>query len=834
MPSLLHRTYPYFALSLAVTACGDDGTRGESESATMASASTSLGTTPGTGDTSSATQGTTPTSTDTGGSMSATMGGTDSQGTDTGPTSGVTGTSDTQGTATATSNGTDTTGGVCEADKQCGGECCGADELCDNGECVPDCGGPPPCGVAKTCCADGDLCYLGECVTPGNACDEQVCATKPDLNSCGEGFLCDPSLKLCLPSKADLGCQYVPPLNVFKPTPVWTWGKRKVIACAKDTDCQVAEVCTNKVCAVTWKHWTPAADDMPTHFQSSSIPLVVDLDDNCVPDIIFNTYTGTSASANGVLRAVRGDTGEKLWTVTDAAQRTNSTSNPAVGDINLDGKPEVVVTGEGKYLLAFNNDGSFLWKSDPFTGASSSGSVAIANMDNEGPPEIIHGAAVFDNLGKKKWEGASGIGINGQGPISCIADLNGDGRPELIGGRTAYTTTGVIAANSFSGKALWTSAVATDGFCGVADFNSDGNPEVVLVSVGNVYVLNGQTGVTLATAAIPQAGSGGPPNIADFNGDGYRDIGVAGSLRYTVYLFDPKVNKLSTLWTAVTEDDSSQVTGSSVFDFDGDGRYEVVYNDEAYIRIYPGVEPDCNLVPPGPGCNKNMTDLEVLFKDRNSSRTRTEYPVIADTDGDFKANIVFATNNDSAASLVTDAGIEVFKDSLDNWVSTRPVWNQHTYHITNVGLVGEVPETEQNNWTTPMDKPYNSYRNNVQGASDFCAPDLLPYDLNFDAGLCADQLDLSVYVANQGCLGVGPGVNVSFYEEKLGLLGTVQTQGPLVAGGAELVKLSVPGKFVSVTVWAAVDDDGMGKGVLNECIEDNNSAPMSTVCIPPG
>ena len=50
---------------------------------------------------------------------------------------------------------------------------------------------------------------------------------------------------------------------------------------------------------------------------------------------------------------------------------------------------------------------------------------------------------------------------------------------------------------------------------------------------------------------------------------------------------------------------------------------------------------------------------------------------------DFKANIVFATNNDSMASLVTDAGIEVFKDSIDNWVSTRPVWNQHAYHITN-------------------------------------------------------------------------------------------------------------------------------------------------------
>ena len=208
--------------------------------------------------------------------------------------------------------------------------------------------------------------------------------------------------------------------------------------------------------------------------------------------------------------------------------------------------------------------------------------------------------------------------------------------------------------------------------------------------------------------------------------------------------------------------------------------------------------------------------------------------MIADVNGDFKANIVFSTNNDSNASLKTDAGIEVFKDSLDNWVSTRPVWNQHSYHITNVGLVGEIPVVENDNWKTPMGSPYNSYRNNVQGASDFCAPDLALYDLDFDAAVCLDKLELSVYVTNQGCLGVGPGLRVSFYEEVNGLLGTVQTQGALVAGGTEKVSLTVPGAFASVTVWAVVDDDGMGGGVLNECDEANNSLPKSQLCVPPG
>ena len=43
---------------------------------------------------------------------------------------------------------------------------------------------------------------------------------------------------------------------------------------------------------------------------------------------------------------------------------------------------------------------------------------------------------------------------------------------------------------------------------------------------------------------------------------------------------------------------------------------------------------------------------------------------------------MFSTNNDSGFKL--DAGIEVWGEIRDNWVSTRPVWNQHSYHITNI------------------------------------------------------------------------------------------------------------------------------------------------------
>ncbi|MBK7826800.1 FG-GAP-like repeat-containing protein [Nannocystis sp.] len=721
------------------------------------------------------------------------------------------------------------TGGQgCAPDKQCNDECCAPDQLCIEAQCQKDCGGPPPCGQQQDCCNGQEICYLGECVVPGDACDTQQCATKV-ANDCGIGNVCDSELKLCLPSKADLNCIYKPPAQTFKPVPTFTWGKRKVVACTMDSQCQTAESCVKKVCTPGWPHLDIGVNDRPTFNQSSSTAAVVDLDQDCVPEIIFNSYTAGQPDTNGVLRIIRGDNGAKIFTNTDTNYDTNSTASPAVGDLDYDGKPEILVPGEGKNILAFSSTGAPLWKSDVFTAANVSSAVAIANLDNDGDAEVIYADAIFNSKGKKLFEGTQGEGKNGQGPISCVADLDGDGYQELIAGKTAFGFSGKVALNTFTVKQLWNSAVV-DGFCGVADFNGDKKPEVIIVGSAKIYALNPLTGAKLAEAPIPNGGSGGPPNIADFDGDGKPEVAAAGSSQYIVYKYDGAAT-FTKLWSAPTDDTSSQVTGSSVFDFDGDGRNEVVYNDEVYLRIYPGVEPDCLKNPKGPACDGNMTDAEVLFRDKNGSRTRTEYPVIADVDGDFKAEIIFPTNNDGGSGVL-DSGLEVWGDSLDNWVSTRPVWNQHTYHITNVGLVGEIPLAEPPSWATPAMNPYNSYRRNAQGAKAFCAPDLQVYDLDVDYVKCPD-LAMSVWVANLGCLGVGPGVPVSFYEQNKGYLGTAFTKGPLAAGAAEQVTLSVPNVTESVTIHAVVDDDGKGMGGLNECKESNNETEPLLVCVVP-
>ncbi|MEX1362904.1 MAG: FG-GAP-like repeat-containing protein, partial [Nannocystaceae bacterium] len=498
---------------------------------------------------------------------------TPTSGTDTDPGPGSDDTAGTMG---------DTTAGTCPEPQVCGEACCGGDELCVENQCVPDCGTEPACG--SECCAGSEVCYVGQCVEPGGPCSSAVCATSVE-SDCDEGQICDAQLGLCVPNFADPTCAFEPEIGVFDPVPRFTWGSRQPRAC--DLGCQTEEICVAGFCEPTWSHLEVAETDYPAFYQCVMSPMVADVDMDCTPDIVFNTYQNSAYTTNGILRVISGNDGSTVWTLGDPAYRTDPGSTPAIGDIDGDGMPEIIVPGEGSNLIAVEGaTGTPIWTSQNYSGGGRSGSPAIANFDNVGDAEIAFGRNVFDSSGNIAWNVGSGpTGANGGvGPLPCVADLDGDGRPELILGGTAYTFTGTVGVD-FQGTQLW-AAAQPDGYCGIADFDLDGQPEVVNVRSANIYVLDGLTGATLGSLPIPQGGAGGPPNIADFDGDGIPDVGTAGGDRYVVAQYDA-VRGMTQLWEADTRDGSSQRTGSSVFDFDGDGRSEVIYGDEWYLRIYP-------------------------------------------------------------------------------------------------------------------------------------------------------------------------------------------------------------------------------------------------------
>jgi hypothetical protein len=544
-------------------------------------------------------------------------------------------------------------------------------------------------------------------------------------------------------------------------------------------------------------HWTPPpGDPFPTSWNVMMTPVVMDLDGDGIPEVSFGTTSSTGGGyvEVGVLRSVHGKDGTPYFTVTDSSYQVSTTSSIAAGDIDKDGRPEIIACDStGARLIAFEHDGTFKWRS-PNLEAVHWGAPAIADIDKDGTPEIIIGRQVLNNNGTIRWTGVGGRGSQSNiGPLSSVADVNLDGIPEIVAGNTIYNANGSINRQNIG---------LPDGYNAVGNFDDDLYPEIVLVSGGRVWLLEHDMTVKWGAAAIPGGGNGGPPTVADYDGDGQPEIGVAGASRYTVFETNGTVK-----WAAVTQDGSSNVTGSSVFDFDGDGSAEVVYRDELYLRIYRG------------------TDGLVLFATPMSSCTWYEYVLVADVDGDGKAELVAVANRNCGYG--TQNGVYVYGDQNNNWVATRMVWNQHTYHITNVNPNGSIPADELNNWLQPG---LNNFRLNTFAPNESqpqSLPDLIPSYLRFDQANCPKSVVMTARIGNGGSLVAPAGVKVSFY---LGdptvagvLIGTVQTSKPLNPGEYEDVSfvwtLPLPG---IQNIYIQADDDGSGTGAVKEGFEDNN------------
>lgn len=751
---------------------------------------------------------------------------------DSGGTTTADGTADETATAADTSvaDGT-TTGpdGPCET-ILCGddGVCCADGEDCAAGACMPACDSGVRCGAAQdVCCDAGQVCLSDACVTPTGSC--------LDSFDCDFGEFCEPTIDQCLPQSDPVVCELEPQFEAIDATEEWAWATDQVV----------------------------------------SIPVVADLTGDGVPEVVVNTTQHTAADwTQGVIVVLSGATGAEQWRIEHdpANDRYGSHGRHSLGlgDVSGDGRPDIIYAGReatgGSLIHAVDGDGNLLWSSHGPDGSDHrlvvvNGGASLANLDDDPEAEIVFGAAILDHDGTVVWDEAdagAGFGTNGgyHGGISAIVDLDGDGQPEIVSGREAWSLDWQNAGGPVVTLAPRWTAGGADGYPAIADLDQDGQPEVVLIASGQVRVLNGQTGqawcgvdptdaqcladpsLRTAAVAIPGGGIGGPPTVADFDGDGRPEVAAAGGSSYSVYDFArageeivvpdgapmPTPGEMYVRWSQSTQDESSNATGSSVFDFQGDGIAEVVYADECFMRVYSGV------------------DGTVLLELENSTGTIHEYPLVVDVDDDGNSEILVVANDghsncDGIAGYGYTRGVRSLGDTFDQWVQTRRVWTQHTYHVTNATAGGHVPEVEADNWLSPN---LNNYRQNVQGEGVFNAPDLT-VELAVGLGGCFEQqLELRATVRNVGSLGVPAGVPVTLYagtDASGPEVGTELTPEPLLPGQIAILSWMVPFEPGSPaqSYFVAVDPSGDAVGQVVECDESNNDASTVTAeCPAPG
>lgn len=537
-----------------------------------------------------------------------------------------------------------------------------------------------------------------------------------------------------------------------------------------------------------------------------------------IPDLVFVAGRRNSiAPSQTALVALDGATGHELWSRTDI--RLSQFSSPTTGDIDNDGMAEIVVVrGYREELIAFENDGTLKWRA-PLNGPGIPAVLIpppphvydmpiIVNLEGDNEAEVVLGREAFRGLtGEQLWEGEFDAGGDGGKPTnsplrvafgigSIAADIDLDGRMEVIAGRTAY---------DFEGRTLWHRGdikpdpfsdanrvpMNHSGYAAVGNFDSDDFAEIVLTIDDQVWLLE-HTGETIwGPKYAPDFSEMGAPTVADIDDDGLPEIIVSSKHKLTVFESDGTVKRTFDI------DDPSGVTSATVFDFENDGLLEVVHMDEHNLRIL------------------DARTLVQRFITANTSQTVYEVPVIADLDGDKQAEIII-TGYDNDLGLSTP-GIRVFKARNGAWADAGSAWGSAAFHVNEINEDSTLPLIETPSWLT-----HNTYRVQRSPLPDpLGMPDYTAGDLRLIDQGAGNNPAVQIRIGNAGPVDAHEPPYVGVY------------RGDPAAGGTLLKEVRLdtlrPSRFQIVDL-GEIDTTGSGdlyavvdqRNRSRECRENNN------------
>ena len=427
-------------------------------------------------------------------------------------------------------------------------------------------------------------------------------------------------------------------------------------------------------------------------------PLVGDLNGDGLPEIV-----AYNSALNGI--SVRnGQTGDIITTISTGTAMTSSGGwHPVMTAVIVDADKN----GRGELIIAHYSDNHMIsyeatpsgntftmnqkWKTthafqNP-TAADRYPHPIVADLNGDGVPELIvynkiYNAATGAYLGETEpiasaYVGrAANRGGNAASNFIAVADFDGDGSQEIAAGGKVYKV--LFNSNGTVSCSIWRqNASVIDGFTAVADVDLDGELDIVAVNVvGGVTRINVWTPSTntlidqfnVANSTTYQS----YPFVGDIDGetnsvaDRYPEICVVTVSRVNAFKYNPSTKKYGPKWVLSTTDTSGG-TGITLFDFNNDGVSELVYRDETQLRILNGKGTTADSIPGGTfAC---------------TSGTSFEYPVIADTDGDGSANIC----------VTCGSNIVVYESASTPWAPTRKVWNQVNYDIVQINEDLTVP-----------------------------------------------------------------------------------------------------------------------------------------------
>lgn len=460
----------------------------------------------------------------------------------------------------------------------------------------------------------------------------------------------------------------------------------------------------------------------------------------------------------------------------------------AVADFNGDGKPDVVVgnQGDGTISILLNKgDGMLLPAVNYQTGSVQSPyAIAVGDVNGDGKIDIVTGGSgvstgelgVFLGNGDGTFQAGGAYASASQTPNAiALADLNGDGKMDLVvnsGLPADGSLNAVISVLIGKGDGTFKTATtvklpnleSTTACMAIGDFNGDSKIDVAAVDRGTLTILLGKGDGTFQSPAFYTApftysiaagdlnvdhaldlvlgnyngtvsvllgnGDGTFQNavnaanpviawssaIADLNGDGKLDVITAGTNSVTVFLGDGKGGLSAPVIYASTAGPASPGSLTTT-DLNGDGHLDVVsanYDTASISTILGNADGTLQTLVVSPSLAGPMLagdfngdgnlDIVASIQSKNefsiflgngdgTLKSPASFPVgtepisitVADFNGDGKLDV--ATANYSTISVVFGNGDGTFKPAV-NYGKASNLGNPSTY-ITAADLSGD-------------------------------------------------------------------------------------------------------------------------------------------------
>jgi len=475
----------------------------------------------------------------------------------------------------------------------------------------------------------------------------------------------------------------------------------------------------------------------------------------------------------------------------------------SVGDIDGDGRIDLVgVDSEGR-VCAARMDSEMIWCTpesvgtlgNAYTGATAFfSSLRIADLNGDGLTEVVSARAIIrGDTGEVIYEFQ---GLEGSSDYSevVVADLDGDGMQEILRNWRVYNHEGQAVHQLEPIDEELTTVVPIP-----VQYDDDDEAEIVWIGITGI-ILSEADGFEISRVLYPETEERVTPMdscAGDITGDGRMEFFTSDMNYLYAWTLD-----LEILWAFPIEDDTGGVVGCSLFDFDLDGRKEIVYADAFNNYILDG-------------------EGQILFQDTSwDSKTAFEIPMVVDLDGDGSVEIIFSGFPWESRE---NPSVRVFTHPEGVLPPGGRFWPGDTWSGTSVWLDGTVPRQPEVPWLK-----YGVWR----GQPEYLAygRDLVPEVTDTCVSSCWEEVgtvSLSVRLENRGPQEARAGTPMAVYGlDEAGayqLLEVLTLAEPLAAGwAADTEEVTIDRAQAVRGLRFVAGDDGAGTLPDDDCDRDNN------------